>query len=412
MEQDALAVLQILSEWAEMEDDPNLGNYEVSGHELEAKLAIGPNRINDAVQLLYDRDLIQRHQPLGGTAPYRFAWALSTTSGRLALQQALAEANAESPTFDPIYDIFLSHSGLDDDLARDIQELLNANGITVFCTPDSIPSGKWEPQIEVALEHSSEIWVLLTPNALNASVWVHQEFGYFYGFNRRSDSDGHRSHYLFEEGTLHPGLYDHLQGTSVENLGDPETEARRIAEALGRVFEVPSDWGKHNYSTSSSGSVEDDELYRFELREMTESDLSQSIRQGGHWEFSIRPASYNQERLEYPSIYSTVRESYLRHTDWDFPSMDGEHYAQSGASWKGEEFPNGYRQVWRMSQTGQFVILIGFPPDLEKLIVSSAREGNSLTHESLFSVNSAVIYVTVACEFAANLCRSQPSCPR
>ena len=209
----------------------------------------------------------------------------------------------------------------------------------------------------------------------------------------------------------HPGLYDQLQGTSVKNLGDPETAAKMIAESLGRTCEVPSGWGNRYYSTSSSGSVEDDELFRFELLEMTECDLSQSIRPGGHWEFSIRPASYTQERLEYPSIYATMRESYFRHTHWDFPSMDGEQYAQSGAFWKGEEFPNGYQEVWRISQTGQFVSLIGFPPDLEKLIVSSAREGNLLTQESLFSVHSAVIYVTAAFECAATLCRSQPSWP-
>ena len=55
--------------------------------------------------------------------------------------------------------------------------------------------------------------------------------------------------------------------------------------------------------------------------------------------------------------------------------------------------------------------LIGFPPDLEKLIVSSAREGDLLTQESLFSVHSAVIYVIAAFECAATLCRSQPSWP-
>ena len=262
LEQDAFAILQNLAEWSEKEDDPSIGNYQVSGDKLEDKLAIGPNRINDAVQLLYDQDLIQRHQPIGGTAPYNFAWAVPTTSGRLALQQALVESNAQSPTTNLIYDIFLSHSGLDDDLAKDIQKLLVANQIRVFCTPDSIPSGIWEPQIEDALEHSSEIWVLLTSNALKASVWVHQELGYFYGFHKQADPNGHRTHYVFEDGTPQPGLYYHLQGTTVENLGDHEMVARTIAESLGREFEVPDNWESHTYSTSNIDSAEDEELYR------------------------------------------------------------------------------------------------------------------------------------------------------
>ena len=80
------------------------------------------------------------------------------------------------------YEVFISHSSLDDALATDVKELLGANGISVFTTPGSIPTGKWEEQIEEALQRSTQIWVLLTTNAVKESVWVHHEFGYFYGF--------------------------------------------------------------------------------------------------------------------------------------------------------------------------------------------------------------------------------------
>lgn len=225
IEQDAIAILNTLSEISETENDPINRHYGVYGNELEERLPIGPNRINDAVELLSDQGYIQRE--LGfGSSPHDFVLVTLASSGRVASQRAMAANDAQSPTNNLVYDVFLSHSGLDDDLARDIQELLSANGIKVFCTPDSIPSGKWEPQIEEALEHSSEIWVLLTPNALNASVWIHQEFGCFYGFNRQSDSDGHRSHYIFEEGPSHPGLYDQLQETSVKNWATPRRQRK------------------------------------------------------------------------------------------------------------------------------------------------------------------------------------------
>lgn len=410
MEQDASQILQTLAEWSEEENDPIIGHYEVAGDELEAKTAIIPSRINDAVELLVDRGLAERVQAIGGMAPYNFVRVWPTNSGRLAIQQAFAETAAQTPST-AAYDVFLSHSGLDDDLAKDIQKLLVANQIRVFCTPDSIPSGIWEPQIENALENSTGIWVILTSNALKASVWVHQELGYFYGFHKEADPDGHRSHYVFEEGTPQPGLYYHLMGTRLENVGDPEGVARAIAESLGREIELPDGWEGKTYATSTGNSAEDDLLFRDELPEMTDSKLSESIRQSGHWEIIIRPASYLQGRIGYAHIYSTVQGGHVRHTDWDFPSMDSEPHAQSGAFWKGDEYPDDYREVWRMSQSGQFVGLIEFPPDLGDLVKLSSREEAPLNLEGLFSVHSAVIQVTGAFEFAANLCREQPDWP-
>lgn len=55
------------------------------------------------------------------------------------------------------YDVFLSHASLDDELAEDVRKLLAECGITVFTTPASIPAGKWEQQIEEALQESKEV---------------------------------------------------------------------------------------------------------------------------------------------------------------------------------------------------------------------------------------------------------------
>ena len=69
---------------------------------------------------------------------------------------------------------------------------------------------KWEDAIEDALKEVTEVWVLLTDNAVTRSIWVHQELGFFYGYNIEKDPRGSHSRYRYENGTPQLGLYYHL----------------------------------------------------------------------------------------------------------------------------------------------------------------------------------------------------------
>jgi len=137
------------------------------------------------------------------------------------------------------YDVFLSHSSEDDELALRIKQLLEASGIRMFATPSSIPSGLWNPKIEIALQRSQHLWLLLTPKALERSIWSHQEFGYFYGHKKalNLDDEDQRLHYFEVEGnSSRPGMYAHFQATPVPSFDDPASLARIIARSLGRSF--------------------------------------------------------------------------------------------------------------------------------------------------------------------------------
>jgi len=146
------------------------------------------------------------------------------------------------------YDVFLSHSNADDELAQKIKHLLEDSKIHTFATPSSIPSGLWNPKIEKALQRSHHLWLLLTPKALEKSIWSHQEFGYFYGHKRALglDDADQRLHYFEIQGnSSRPGLYAHFQATPVLSFSDPILLARVIARSLGRDFnepENPTDW--------------------------------------------------------------------------------------------------------------------------------------------------------------------------
>lgn len=224
---------------------------------------------------------------------------------------------------EPHYDVFLSHSSLDDELASDVEDILKLNGITVFATPGSIISGKWEPQIEEALQNSDHIWVLLTPNALSHSVWVHHELGYFYGFRhgRGEDSLGSRSHYVYEEDTPKPGLYAQLQGVPVETLGDPLVVATTIAETLGRDLKPPTDWQGRKHEIRPAIPDASEEFFREELSDL-QIELLSTIQTRGYWKVVIRPEKYIKLRIpDISQMQSIVDKCRIRLSGWEFPSI-------------------------------------------------------------------------------------------
>ena len=86
----------------------------------------------------------------------------------------------------------------------------------------------------------------------------------------------------------------------------------------------------------------------------------------------------------------------------DFPSLDDEAYAQSGANWMGEVFAEGIPEVWRIHQSGDFVAVSAFWNDLEQV---SRRSG--MSREALFDVQLAVCFLTCVFKFAASLAETE-----
>ena len=75
------------------------------------------------------------------------------------------------------YDVFLSYSAKDSELARKIyDEILGAGG-KVFLAEKSIePGAEFAEEIRIALRESSELWLLVSPNSVK-SEWVISEWG-------------------------------------------------------------------------------------------------------------------------------------------------------------------------------------------------------------------------------------------
>lgn len=113
IENDAAAALSALATWSEVDGDPIQGRYEVNRDELSSTLNLPLGRIVDAVEIFHNSGFVDRIVTLGGL---QRCWL--TPAGRLEYQrmvsgngqtQGVSEASGEE------YDIFLSHSSLDDD---------------------------------------------------------------------------------------------------------------------------------------------------------------------------------------------------------------------------------------------------------------------------------------------------------
>jgi hypothetical protein len=363
IERDAQLVIRTLYTWSQSEHDQRIDRYSIDAQELLDATGLTYERVEDAATLLKQRGHVKAAITTGGLQEI-----FPTAAGRAEFQRATINAAPAEAAAD--FDVSLSHSCFDDHLAEDVKLLLDHSGIRTFVTPSSIPSGKWEPRIEEALQKSTHVWVLLTRSALHQSVWVHQELGYFYGFRHGQGVDplGHRCHYAYEDGSLRPGLYAELQGVAVADLGDPVAVATVIASDQGRTLLVPADWEPHTYRISTYGDRSQEQQFEREVEDILRSQVSSTLATQGYWQVVIRPTVFQESRVsDFSTLYALVRDSQTKLARCDFPSMDGEAYSQSGANWIGEEFTGDIPEVWRIHQSGQFVALSAFWDNLEQL---------------------------------------------
>ncbi|OEU63955.1 MAG: hypothetical protein BBJ57_13940 [Desulfobacterales bacterium PC51MH44] len=74
------------------------------------------------------------------------------------------------------YDIFISYSHHDSQLAESIYSKLNDAGMRCFLAEKDIAAERWEDRIRDALRASQRILLLITPNSKD-SPWVVAEHG-------------------------------------------------------------------------------------------------------------------------------------------------------------------------------------------------------------------------------------------
>ncbi|RPJ24572.1 MAG: TIR domain-containing protein [Chloroflexi bacterium] len=121
------------------------------------------------------------------------------------------------------YDIFLSYSHLDSNIALELREKFLASGLTCFMAEKSLEVGdQWINQVREAIRESETILILITPRSVS-SKWVYMEVGAAWMENKKIIP---LTQFVDISGL--PELIKNLQAKSIE------TEK----EKLGLVYEL------------------------------------------------------------------------------------------------------------------------------------------------------------------------------
>jgi len=125
----------------------------------------------------------------------------------------------------------------------------------------------------------------------------------------------------------------------------------------------------------------------------------------GYYRINFRPREYRSDALELSACQDLVQENKVSLRGWDYPHFPKElelnvrddHY-EGWTNWA------GYREVWRLYQSEQFIILRALREDWAS---ESMFQDLQLQPGSVLSVIGSLVYeLTEACEFLARLHRA------
>ena len=88
-----------------------------------------------------------------------------------------------------------------------------------------------------------------------------------------------------------------------------------------------------------------------------EVGVLETIRSRGHWRVTIRPGSFQRDRIpDRSDLFKIVERKSVRLRGWDYPHIDYRNQPQMGVDWVGQEFEwQDQIELWRLYQSGQFI---------------------------------------------------------
>jgi hypothetical protein len=132
----------------------------------------------------------------------------------------------------PLYDVFISYSHKDEELARELRQLLESKGLKCFMSSMDIRSGDpWTETIRNALVDAQEILLVITPDSVD-SKWVLCEGGAGWALGKRMVPA-----LLKVEPDLLPEPIKRHQAKKIDTTTQRESLAKEIAERMGKYLE-------------------------------------------------------------------------------------------------------------------------------------------------------------------------------
>jgi len=134
------------------------------------------------------------------------------------------------------------------------------------------------------------------------------------------------------------------------------------------------------------------------------SELLERIKSRGYWHVIIRPGTFSETLIaNVSSLNPILQKTSVQLRGWDFPHLDPHDKVQTDVDWIGQESEwEGYLELWRFYQSGQFVVFRGMKEDwLDQSGLRNAPEG--WNPGQTLSVEEVVLQFAEIFEFAARL---------
>ncbi len=139
---------------------------------------------------------------------------------------------------------------------------------------------------------------------------------------------------------------------------------------------------------------------------MTARETVDQLKKRGHYRINFRPLTFNESALTLAQCKEFVEQNRVSLRGWDyphFPSKDdglvvGENYYEGWTNWA------GYKELWRLYQSEQFLFLRGLREDWADESIFQDQDIEALS--SLSVIGSLVYELAEACEFLARLRRA------
>ena len=146
--------------------------------------------------------------------------------------QRLAASSGDQVTQElPLYDVFISYSHKDEELAKELRQLLVSKGLKCFMSGMDIRSGDpWAETIRDALKGSQELLLVITTDSIG-SKWVMCEGGAGWALGKRMVPA-----LLKVEPDLLPEPIKRHQAKKIDTAAQRESLAKEIAERLRKYI--------------------------------------------------------------------------------------------------------------------------------------------------------------------------------
>jgi hypothetical protein len=139
---------------------------------------------------------------------------------------------------------------------------------------------------------------------------------------------------------------------------------------------------------------------------MAMSEITEKILSRGHWDVSIRPNEYNEQRVPYGELDDVLASSVVRFRGWPLPFIDQRQAITRGENWIGQDIDAevvDHYEAWRFFTTGQFSQLRSVSADWRQ-----GREAPRVPrgYSAIIEVWEILYYATEVFELAARLALS------